>query len=173
MVFIHMTRPNLDNVADVVLPEGYTIRTYKDGEEDKWISVINMTFTDGWNRDQFRREMLNPVEYKGDNIFFAEFNGEVIGTICAWVLIDNELGWQHMMGVMCGHNGKGIGYALGLTALHYFKDHGFKRVNAVTYPDRLSAIKVYLSIGFVPMYQESDQAVWSKVFTDLKRRIYT
>jgi GNAT superfamily N-acetyltransferase len=173
MAFIHMTRPNLDNVAKVVLPEGYSIRPYRDGEEDKWVSVINMTFADGWTIDQFRREMIKPIGYKGDNIFFLEFGGEPVGTMCAWVLIDNELGWLHMGGVRAGHNGKGLGYSLGLTCLHYFKDHGFKKINMCTYPDRLSAIKNNLNLGFVPMYQENDQDVWSKVFTDLKKGYYT
>jgi len=173
MAFIHMTRPNLDNVADVILPEGYTIRTYKDGEEDIWIDIINRSFGELWGYKQFHSEILDVGRcYVGDNLFFVEYKNIPIGTVCAWI-IDNKIGYLHMMGVVPEYHHKGLGYILGLTALHYFRECGFDKITLATYPDRLSAVKTYLNLGFVPMYQEKDQAAWSKIFTDLKKRMYT
>ena len=165
MAWVNMIRPRSDVIPEIVLPDKYTIWTYS-VETETWIDIIHESFGELWTTDKFNNEMIKSSGYKGDNIFFLSYNGLPVGTITAWV-IDERQGYLHMLGIIPEHQHKRLGYILGLKVLQYLKD--YDKITLITYSDRLSAIKTYLNLGFVPYYkEENDYSVWSSIFERLR-----
>lgn len=165
-----MKRPNLDNIGEVILPEDYQLRTYIKGDEEAWVRIIKATFPIGgldWNIDRFQREFLDYQKFQSDSLFFVTYEGEPVGTTCAWIEPSNE-GYLHMVAVLPEHQGKRLAYVLCLSAVRFFKENGFEYVKLNTDDHRFPAIKTYLNLGFVPEYiDESHKELWSVVFQKL------
>jgi len=170
MAGLCMKRPNLNNLDEIIIPEGYQLRTYIEGDQEAWIEIIKATFPIGgldWNVDRFQREFLDCPQFRYNSLFFATYEGEPVGTTCAWIEPSNE-GLLHMVAVLPEHQGKRLAYVLCLSAVHYFKEKGFETVKLNTDDNRLPAIKTYLNLGFVPEYiDESHKELWSVVFQKL------
>ena len=170
MAGLCMKRPNLDNLGEVTLPEGYQIRTYMKGDEEAWIEIIKETFPVAgldWDIQRFQREFLDYPKFQPDSLFFVTYEGKPVGTTCAWIEPTNEA-YLHMVAVLHEHQEKRLGYVLCLSAIRFFKENGFKSVKLNTDDHRLPAIKTYLNLGFVPEYiDESHKELWSSVFQKL------
>ena len=167
---LRMRRPNLEGLGEVISPEGYRIRTYREGDEEKWAEIINNSLGSRWDAERCRRELTGRPQFRPDGLFFATCNGEPVGTTCAWTRLPNETeaGYIHMVGVIPEHRGRKLGYALCLSALHFFKENGFQRADLHTDDFRLPAIKTYLNLGFEPdLTDRSHKARWSAVFAKL------
>jgi len=94
-----------------------------------------------------------------------------VGTACAWrqSVDEGKVGYVHMLGVVPEHQGKGLGYALVLCTLHFFKDRGFQEAVLDTDDFRLPAIKTYLNLGFEPVYvDEGHLSRWKTVLAKLE-----
>ena len=173
MAGLCMKRPNLDNIGEVILPNGYQLRTYMEGDEEAWVKIIKATFPIAgldWNVDRFQREFLDCPQFRPNSLFFVTYEGEPVGTTCAWIESPNEtkLGYLHMVAVLPEHQGKRLAYVLCLSAVRFFKENGFESVKLNTDDHRFPAIKTYLNLGFVPEYiDESHKELWSVVFQKL------
>ena len=74
----------------------------------------------------------------------------------------------HMVCVLPEHRGRGIGRALVLASLHYFRDHGYRRAVLTTDDHRLAALRTYLALGFVPvLVAEDHRERWRKCLAAL------
>ncbi|OIN99266.1 hypothetical protein COY52_01785 [Candidatus Desantisbacteria bacterium CG_4_10_14_0_8_um_filter_48_22] len=162
-----MKRNNLEDLPAIVLPQGYSIRTYKEGDGEAWCDIINRTIGPGWNADLFNTSFLQFPVFSPDRMFFVVCGGIPAGTATAWVKEPEEkvTGIVHYVGVLPEHAGRKLGYALTLRTLHYMKDHGFKNAVLQTDDDRLPAIKTYLNLGFVPTIIDDNQYQrWMDIF---------
>ncbi len=163
---LQMLRPNLENLREAVLPQGYQIRAYRPGDEAAWAEIINASLGSGWDAERCRRDLTSRPQFRPDGLFFATCKGKPIGTACAWTQSPDETqtGYVHMVGVVTEHRGKRLGYALCLSALRFFKKKGFQRAILNTDDFRLPAIKTYLNLRFQPEYTDKDhKARWEAV----------
>ena len=79
----------------------------------------------------------------------------MVASACAWLPApeERETGTLHMVCVLPEHRGRGLSYPLCLAVLHRFRERGFRRVRLNTHDWRLGAVKVYLRLGFQPLYR--------------------
>ena len=134
---------------EVKLPAGYSIRSYRPGDEDAWAGLMCAV---GEQTDLAEAKALFTGRYLADaaltdRIFFAvDAEGTVIGSAIAW---DDGLRVLHWLAVHPAHQGKGLGKALCQTCLRLFRrEDNSKPVYLHTQPWSWKAILLYISLGF-------------------------
>lgn len=156
-----MKKPNLENLEDqseLKLPPGYEMRAYQPGDEAAWSYIMSKTIGGDSDPERCRKDIVQRPQFSSDILFFVIHNGVPVGSACAWRKSpeEREIGYVHMVGVLEEHRGKGLGYILTLQTLHWFRDHGFKCAVLHTDDFRIPAIKIYLKLGFVPVFTDDD-----------------
>jgi mycothiol synthase len=173
MTGLRMERPNLEGLGEIILSEGYQLKTYDKGDETAWIEIVKETFPSAdneWNTERFQRDFLDCPQFRSDSLFFVTYEGKSVGTTCAWTDSPDEKkkGILHMVAVLPEYQGNKLGYVLCLSALHFFRENGFEYVKLNTHDFRLPAVKTYLNLGFVPEYiDDNSKKAWSIVFMNL------
>lgn len=165
-----MFLPSLDNLPPVRLPQGYEARTFREGDEGAWCEIVNSTMGANYTPERLRENFTGRKEYDPQGMFFVTFEGKPVGTAFAWreKLDGGEIGRVHFVAVLEEHQGKGLGTALTLLVLHRLRERGFGRAVLSTDDFRLPAIKVYLRLGFRPVYfDEWHRERWKKVLEQL------
>jgi mycothiol synthase len=67
----------------------------------------------------------------------------------------------HYVAALPEERGKGLGRAVVVAALHYFRDRGFERVMLGTQGYRTAAVQLYLSLGFHPWpHTDEEREIW-------------
>jgi mycothiol synthase len=95
----------------------------------------------------------------------------IAGTAAAW-RSDSEpdAGYLHMLGVMPHHRGKGLGAALVIGTLHYTRSEGLTTQRLLTDDWRLPAIRLYLDLGYDPLWTDcSHPRRWRKIARAIRR----
>lgn len=161
-----MWRNNLP-VKNQCLPEGFSIRTYREGDAKDWIRVCKSgeLGADNWTEDDFKREMLGAKGILPEGIFFV-VNGknEIAGTATGMILPEGNRGCLHMVCIDPSYRGKGLSGPLNSSVLNYLAEHGCSNVILRTDDFRIPAIKSYLSLGFKPiLYTEGMLERWQKI----------
>ena len=168
---LRMVRPNLIDLPDITLPEGYNLRTYRKGDALHWANIITDAFGGKARTAQdTRREIINRVVFDPNGLFFVTYNDIPVGTACSWreSAYETQAGYVHMVGVLGEHTGKKLGRCVSLAVLHYFKDNGFICAMLDTDDFRLPAIKTYLNLGFLPVYVDNTQSDrWENICTKM------
>ena len=170
---LHMIRPNLEGLGEVTVPEGYSIRTYREGDEEVWAEIIRNSLDSNCNAEKCRGTITGRPQFRPEGLFFIDYDGKSVGTTCSWVQSpdETEMGYVHMVGVIPEHRGKRLSYSLSLSTLRFFRENGFRGAHLHTDDFRLPAIKTYLNLGFEPDYvDESHRARWKDIFEKLKSR---
>ncbi len=165
-----MRRKNLEGLREQPLPEGYALRSYREGDAKAWCAIMNESIGSGWTHVRFRKEMLDPPQSDPAGLFFVTCGDIPIATACAWrdSVEERTIGRVHMLGALKAHRGKKLGRILTLRVLCYLKEHGFRSAELTTDDFRLSAIRIYLDFGFEPkLIHESHRARWAEVVAEL------
>lgn len=164
---LRMRRPNLENLPEVILPDGYELRTYQPGDEAVWGRIMDTGIGKDWTVEKVRKDLIDRPQFEPDGLFFATHQSEPVGSACAWRASAEETrtGIVHMVCVLPEHRGQRLGYILTLCTLHWFQQHDFFDAVLQTDDWRLSAIKAYLNLGFLPVYEEGEDhpARWKDV----------
>lgn len=84
---------------------------------------------------------------RGGLILFAEWAGEIVGTI-GLAKVDDQTYELIKMGVKKSAQGKGIGIALGQVVLEKARELGAKKVELYTHTKLEAALKIYRKLGF-------------------------
>lgn len=135
-----------------VYNDNFHIRNYQNGDENYWSNiecVIGDFDSDDEAKDYFLQHYnLNELY---DRCFFAEDNaGNVVGTCIAWYdkKQDSFVSSLHWLAVLPEYQNCGIGRALVLSVMNYYKTNNLLPVYLHTQPWSYKAVKLYQSIGF-------------------------
>ncbi|NOZ21187.1 MAG: GNAT family N-acetyltransferase [Planctomycetes bacterium] len=162
-----MCRPNLNDLPSIQVPEGYEVRTYQPGDEAVWADVVNRSFGGKERTAENAREVImNRPQFEPDRLFFVTKDGEAVGTACAWERGGHPegTGYLHMVGVVPGHQGHGLGKLLVSLVLDCFRRKGYRQVMLHTDDFRLPAIKSYLRAGFDPVIRDDEERLrWDAI----------
>jgi ribosomal protein S18 acetylase RimI-like enzyme len=151
---------SLIELPQAPVPAGYRLRSYRPGDEEGWVRLINAAFAtekrtfEPLVRESFAREF--PVSNGEDRswILFAERveDGALAGTTAAWEaeLEGRRMGLVHWVAVDPAHRGHRLGEALLAAALHEMRSRGHTEVFLNTDPALAAAVKLYERLGFVP-----------------------
>lgn len=162
---LRMLRPHLEDLAPLepalaALPAGHALRTYRPGDEAAWAAIMN-TMNAGesnqWDGARAWERLTGRPQFDPDGLFFITCGADAtpIGSACAWLpeVDETETGILHMVCVLPEHRGRRLSGPLCLAVLHRFRVRGFRRVRLGTHEHRLGAVKVYLELGFQPVYR--------------------
>jgi ribosomal protein S18 acetylase RimI-like enzyme len=147
---IQMRLDGFENLEDLPNLENYSVRTYRQGDEEIWVRLVKRSFGGYYHADI--AEICEDKEFNPNGFFFLTFHNQTVGTIYAKQLRDrsSKIGCIHMLCVVPEHRGKHLGHYLVLYALYYFKKIGIKSVVLIVDEFNEIAIKTYLSTGFKP-----------------------
>lgn len=130
----------------------FRIRKYINGDENYW-AEIEYKIGDFSSVEEAKEYFVQ--NYNSDELaekcFFAETrDGKVVGTCIAWY--DNKdndtVSSLHWLAVLPEYQQKGIGRALAISVMNYYKQNDLLPVYLHTQPWSYKAIKLYCLLGF-------------------------
>jgi mycothiol synthase len=152
---IMMTRPNLEAVPTVSLPEGYSLVSAETvpALPQAWSALINEAFEEPqWTEESVVRDYISQPQYDAAGVFFVLHENMPVATAFAWLDAPDECiaGRVHWVGTLPEHRGKGLAGAVVLAVLHYLAERGFRSAFLETQAFRIPAIRLYTALGFQP-----------------------
>ena len=176
-----MCRPSLEELPALAVPDGYALRTYREGDEAAWGAIMESPEGIGreWTVEKVRASMMEKPQFEAAGLFFvtcAAENERAVASACAWrsPSAPPDMGHVHMVCALPEHRGKGLGRLVTLATLRYMRDRGDRAAQLQTDDFRLAAVRTYLALGFVPVYVEDEAsdhvARWSEVFRKVMAR---
>lgn len=131
-------------------------------------SLLEAAFDESWDSGRVRRDLLDDPSVR--RTLIIRDGDAIVATASARVLPSEYpgAGYVHWVASDPTRRGQGFGFAATLAVLHEFLAEGLTEAVLETDDQRLSAIRVYLGLGFIPQYRDdSHQLRWSKIFTAL------
>ncbi|MCK9266708.1 GNAT family N-acetyltransferase [bacterium] len=155
---LHMVFPEKNFKKAVVppLPSGYTFRTYQPGDDKGYAEVMQSADFENWN---YVSSVLKTALPEGVFFIVHKKTNKIVATACAQNYPTDihpqggVLGW---VAVNPEHRGKNFGYIISMKAVERLIQAGYKHIFLQTDDWRLPAIKIYLRMGFEPMYYKQD-----------------
>lgn len=135
---------------------------------DGWLYACAPLIDETWDRTKFYETMWNDPAIPEDGIFFAVTEeGKIFSTAAVQILPDGS-GNLHMVGTNAECRGMGGGMAVSHAGVEYFRAHGIRKAYLRTDDFRLSAIKIYLALGYRPYLTEEDMPErWQRIMENL------
>ena len=161
-----------DDLAPPESVDGYGLRTFRPGDEDAWVAILNTAGFGDWDRARIDRMLSGdraPLPYEG--IFFATHrdatHGDaLVGALCTFFYRSEtppaaEIGW---VAVLPEHRGHRLARMICAAALTFIRDRHYTYAFLKTEPYRTAAIKTYLALGFEPEYVHPSHEQWWRDF---------
>lgn len=155
------------------LPEGYLLRTYRQGDEPGHIRVMRSAGFSTWSGTQLQQALQRCLDR---GLFFIVDTARdlMVATACAQ---HNPMPPLHPQGGELGwaacdpaYRGQRLGLAVCAAVTKRFLDAGYTRIFLRTDDHRLPAIKMYLNLGFQPLLHGRDmESRWISVHDKLGR----
>jgi mycothiol synthase len=141
-----------------LLPPDYELRIFRPEDGDAYLALMH-----GAGFTQFDEEALQRwLDLVLPDSFFVVTHGPT-GALAATVLAAHHPSLLHPFGGELGwvagsqaHAGRGLGRAVCSAVVRRFISAGYKRIYLKTEDWRLPALKVYLTLGFVPFLYAPD-----------------
>jgi mycothiol synthase len=158
-----MFKESLENLVPVSVPEGFTVRHFREGDGKHWENIIRASFNYDCN---FEKEIAQNENFKPEKVWFVCDGDKPVATATAWYNgnWDKSVGYLHMVGMLPEYAGKSLGLKVSLAVLHEMQREG--RSSAVLNTDdfRLPAIKTYFRLGFKSQCtHESHEGRWKLI----------
>ena len=154
----------------ISLPPGYSLRTYRPGDEVQFFTLMESAGWPGWDDEKLRPWLFRILP---DGWFMAIDQNS--GKIAASAMATHDHTWRHPF---CGevgwvaadpaHTGKGLGMAITAAVTARFIEVGYRHIHLFTEHWRLPAIKTYLKLGYEPLTDSVEvEKLWQKIFLQL------
>jgi mycothiol synthase len=153
----HSFRMRIDLEPDQpapVWPDGFSVRTMRDGEERRVYDAQMASFADTWMfapdpYESWLHWMFEEPSFDRSLWFLAEQDGELAGIVLSRAP-ENEpgLGWVRILGVLPQYRHRGLGQALLRHTFAEFQNRGFEAVGlGVDADNPTGAVRVYERAG--------------------------
>lgn len=164
---LRMLWPGTEPSPKIILPEGYAIRSFQEGDEENYAAVLNDRDLGHWAVERLESILTNPLSPEG--VYFVTWNDIPVATACAHdhSLSEGgkrvgELGW---LAANPEHKGKKLGMAVSAAVVNHLLGLGYEEIYLLTDHWRYPAIKTYLKLGFEPMLRgPDDRYLWGKLY---------
>ncbi|GAA4254641.1 hypothetical protein GCM10022255_060080 [Dactylosporangium darangshiense] len=164
---IMMIRPNLDDLPPSELPEPYTIRWHRDGDAQHWMTIKSASDMHHQAPPDYYERMYDahPDSLGQRQAFLCEPSGKPVGTVTAWWfenVDDPSLGKVNWMLIAPQAQGRGLSKPLLVACCARLAALGHTRAALYTLTQRIPAINLYRSFGFVPLIRHpADVQAWA------------
>ncbi|MEU2512322.1 mycothiol synthase [Streptomyces syringium] len=140
-------------LAEPVLPEGVSVRTFRPGEDDeRWLAVNAAAFAHHPEQGSLTQRDLDDRKaqawFDPKGFFLAEKDGEIVGFHWTKVHADQGIGEVYVVGVRPGAQGGGLGKALTTIGLRHLAGQGLPTAMLYVDADNKPAVTVYERLGF-------------------------
>ena len=149
---LKMTRDLTKPLPEISLPEFTGVHAADGHERASWNWIIRGAFGPQYDYG----DIENDPGCAPDRVFFVRHKRMDVATATAQIETDGT-GWIHMVGTHPWYRGQGYGRLAVLAAMQRLKDMGFEKCYLSTDDFRLPAVAVYLSLGFAPAFDPSDE----------------
>lgn len=158
-------------IEEPELPEGYSFSNFNpETDIHAWAEclrngrlITDYTDEEGYEATITRIDDICPEE----DIWFLDYKGEHIGTVCAFVFKDRKIGDMHMVGIREDFRGRGLAKFLSYITLKHLSTKDIKFISLTTDEFRKAAVKSYLSAGFLPVeYDYGMQKRWKAILRE-------
>lgn len=171
---VRMILNNLDNLPDYPIPDGYSARYFKKGDEHKWAEIEASAgeFPDVHSAIKRFNDEFGPFidEMEARSIFIDANDGRSVGTATAWYnreFMDGTYGRLHWVGIHKDFQGRGLGKPLVSAAMQRLKRFHDKAY-LTTQTTSSIAIKIYLDFDFEPlMFSDQCPTAWRLLANEL------
>ena len=150
---------------------GYGLRTFRPGDEDAWLALLQSGDFGMWNRTRLKVMLAGEhVKVPPEGIFFVTVDDRPVGTASTYLHpradgVAPELGW---VVVAPEHRGQGLGLLVCQAVLAYIGRLGFDHAYLLTDDFRLPAIMTYVKLGFeTALIDPGHLARWAAVYQQL------
>lgn len=142
------------DVAEPVLPEGVTVRTFVPGQDDAaWLAVNAAAFAHHPEQGSLTQrdldDRLAEPWFDPKGFFLAEKEGRLIGFHWTKTHAEDQLGEVYVVGILPDAQGGGLGKALTAIGLRYLAAQGLPTAMLYVDGDNTAAVRVYEGMGFV------------------------
>lgn len=157
-------------LPELIIPDEYHVSTYKSKKDRMpWVECCkNGLVDDDADEGVFISRIARQKDIKmKKDVIFLDCMGEHIGTVTAIFHKKENIGHVHMVGIRQDFRGKGLGKVLNALAVHKLDADGVKWIYLTTDEWRKSAVKSYLTAGFLPVeYDTGMKERWEKVLAE-------
>jgi len=173
---IRMVRPNMDNIPQIALPVGFSMRSMRMDEIGLWTDIWRDAEPYFQIKDDAFMGVYGPDLPAVERRVFFVVNepGVATGTISAWYDRDFkgvDAGRIHWVAVRRAFQSRGLAKGMMTFAMNRLAEwHRLAYLD--TQSKRIGAIKLYLDFGFLP-YMDADGAAeaWCEVAKHLKHPV--
>ena len=152
------------------VPVGYHLRQYQPADEEGYYALMARAGFDGWGEERMRKVL--PTVLPG-GFYLVEHLAS--GQIVSSALAQHEPTALHPFGGQLGwvatdpeHRGRRLGMLVSAAATRRLVEAGYRRIYLMTDDARLSAIRIYLRLGYAPLFHAPDMAErWQAVLQQL------
>jgi mycothiol synthase len=147
-----MRRPSAVPLGEVVVPEGVTVRGYRDGDREQLLRVNAAAFADhpeqgAMDADNLAARMAEPWFDPAGLLVAEDPDGSMLGF--HWTKQHSpDLGEVYVVAIAPEAQGRGLGGVLTLAGLHHLAGRGVGEVLLYVESDNRPAIAVYRRLGF-------------------------
>ena len=151
-------------VSDKPLPDGFSLRGYKHGDENSWISLLNCgDFDSQWDSERFQEYMTQDERLEGSSVILKD---EIIvaATFASVQDSSKQVGRVDFVVSHPDFRGLGLGKVVLIEVLRFLRKKNYKTIMLYTDDWRIPALGMYLSLGFEPEITRHDMpGRWDKI----------
>jgi mycothiol synthase len=151
-----MSRPLTDPLPSSPLPDGFTLRAFRPGQDDDaWLAINAAAFAHhaeqgAWQVADLQQRMAEPwFDPAGFLLLADDATGELAGF--HWTKVhpaEQPVGEVYVVGVAPGYQGRGLAKPLTLAGLQHLRGRGLARVMLYVDGDNDAAVRTYSGLGF-------------------------
>jgi ribosomal protein S18 acetylase RimI-like enzyme len=167
---ILMRRPDLDDLPELELPPGFTMRLALPDEVSALAILLTRAFEVPWDEDLVRNRLTEAPDVEA--VYVVVHAGALVATASARIVPEEfpGSGYLHWVGADPDFQGKGLGRLVVLRVLLHFREAGLRDAVLETQDHLVAPLRTYLRLGFLPEYREEpDRRRWSRAMPRLVR----
>lgn len=152
MAQLRMVKLNMADIPEANIPRGFELRIIRPDEKNKWEELCGKAFDSEYSFTKTLEEWKGYVE---DGVYVISDTADGDKFIATGTAICNHeqpegYGYVHMIAADSDYSGKKLGYEITAAVLRRLRNDGFTGAELTTDDFRLSAIKTYYNLGFIP-----------------------
>ena len=147
-------RQIVTDLPDVVLPDGYSIRSAIDEADAAGLAAVHSgAFGSNWTADLYRDEVMRKPGYDPalEHVVVAP-DGTFAAFCITWLDFTNAIGLFEPVGTHKAYQRKGLGRALVAYGLHFMRERGMQLAQVGSAADNPASNGLYRAVGFAPKY---------------------
>lgn len=157
-----MSHGCLLHTPDAGLPEGYSLRLFRPGDEAYWAEIVTAAGefdTAEEALDYFHSHFGPHYDALADRcLFLLDGSGRPVGTSTGWFMDgDAAVGRLHWVAIAGDYQGRGLCRPLVAASMRQMAELGHTKGMLTTQPSSWKGIKVYLGFGWMPVDDGSEE----------------